>query len=368
MRDKKIVKQYFCKICVFLVKDKTDIFKHNIDKIEREIRAVSLKWANHHNLMNVQQLEYIIAVDVHRHFAKAADQCNVTQATLSMMIKKLEDELGITIFDRSKQPVIPTEAGKNIIIHARDVIRNIALLKESATGSKNEVTGELRIGIIPTLAPYLLPIFVSEFSKKYPDVRLSITERTTSAIIDCLSSDRLDVGILATPLHQPALRERPIFFEKFLVYYGEQSEVNTSKVNVKDLDRGQLWLLEEGHCMRNQALALCGKLQDNYTSKIHYEAGSIESLMNVVDVNGGMTIIPELCAERLSAERRKRCREFAEPIPVREIGVVTYRHFVKEKLLLALVQSILGAVKVHFPDIQRFEEPSLVSLQTLPIQ
>jgi LysR family hydrogen peroxide-inducible transcriptional activator len=296
--------------------------------------------------MNLQQLEYIIAVDNCRHFVQAADRCCITQATLSMMIKKLEEELGVLIFDRSKQPVVPTEVGKTIIEQAKVILKEIYLLKQIAQEADNEVKGELRIGIIPTLAPYLLPLFLTKFLEKYPLLKVKIVETNTATITAQLTTDSLDVGILATPLGVASIQETPLFYENFRVFVsGKEKSLKKQYLLPEEIDLNRLWLLEEGHCLRAQVMNLC-ELQKKQARLHHleYEAGSIESLLKIVEMNEGITIIPQLAALAMDKTRQKQLRSFKPPVPVREISLVTYRHFIKKRLFEALKLEILMAV------------------------
>jgi LysR family transcriptional regulator, hydrogen peroxide-inducible genes activator len=296
--------------------------------------------------MNLQQLEYIVAVDMHRHFVNAAKSCFVTQATLSMMIQKLEDELQVKIFDRSKQPVVPTESGIAIIAQAKIVLFEAARLKEIKNELSDELKGELRLGIIPTLAPYLLPLFLNSFLKKYPKVRVKITELFTEQIIEKIKNQSLDAAILATPLRDASLKEQPLFYEQFVVYASAKEEIMKKKyVLPGDIDVNHLWLLEEGHCLRSQIINLCElRKKEVENSNFEYQAGSIETLRKMVDMNNGITVLPELAVNELTAAQKKRVRYFKYPYPVREISIVTYRHFVKQRLLDALKKEIIQSV------------------------
>ncbi|HMU73851.1 MAG TPA: LysR substrate-binding domain-containing protein, partial [Ferruginibacter sp.] len=199
--------------------------------------------------MTFTQLEYIVAVDNCRHFAKAASQCFITQPTLSMQVQKLEDELGLKIFDRSKQPVMPTEAGAVILEQARKILAEKNMIGEIVQQKKGVVTGLLKVGIIPTLAPYLLPLFIQQFIKKYPLVKLSVTELTTEHIIQKLKEGKIDVGILVTPLDEPGIREHPLFYEELVAYVSKKDKAfRKTYVLAQDIDPNHLWLLEEGHC------------------------------------------------------------------------------------------------------------------------
>ncbi len=296
--------------------------------------------------MNLQQLEYIVAVDKHRHFAKAADSSFVTQPTLSMMIQKLEDELGVKIFDRKKQPVEPTKEGEEIILRAKKVLAEAGHLKEYAAELKGEITGELHLGIIPTLAPYLLPLFLKPFSQKYPHLKIYIKEMVTNDIIAKLKTGDLDMGLLATPVHENALKEHPLFYEEFFAYASKSEKLGKKKyLAPKEININHLWLLEEGHCLRNQVFNLCElKKTESPADNLHYEAGSIETLINLVDKYEGITIIPHFAKLNLNPGQQENVREFAEPKPVREISLVVAKSYPRKKLLKQLQEEILQAL------------------------
>lgn len=301
--------------------------------------------------MNLQQLEYIIAVDTHRHFEKAAQHCFVTQATLSMMIKKLEGELDVVLFDRSRQPVVPTKAGSVIIEQARRVLKETEQLKQLSLQAKAGSQGSLKIGIIPTLAPYLLPLFLTGFLEKYPSVKLKIIEQTTEHLLQLLQTDKIDVGIMATPLSEKGFTEKHLFYEAFQVYVADGAKSLKKKyIMAEDIDVNKLWLLEEGHCLRSQALNLCEiQKQQALAHHLDYETGSMESLLKITDMNGGITIVPHLATIHFSNEQKERLRIFKPPVPAREISLVTYRHFVKEGLLQVLEKEIVQAVTKYLP-------------------
>lgn len=296
--------------------------------------------------MNLSQLEYIVAIDNHRHFVTAAEKCFVTQATLSMMIKKLEEELKLKIFDRSRQPVQPTSEGCEIILRARLILAEVNRLKSYANELEGEMSGELHLGIIPTLAPYLLPLFLRSFSKKFPDVKLFIKELVTPEIVKNLKTGDLDIGLLATPLHETHLTEHALFYEEFFVYASGSEKLPKKKYLLPgELDPSHLWLLEEGHCLRNQVINLCElKKPDTSSNMIHYEAGSIETLINLVDRNDGITIVPYLATLLLKSARKTNLREFSNPKPSREISLVTVKSFPRTKLLNHLKAEIMALV------------------------
>jgi LysR family hydrogen peroxide-inducible transcriptional activator len=305
--------------------------------------------------MNIQQLEYIIAVDTYRHFSTAAEKCFITQPTLSMMIHKLEEELDVKIFDRSKQPVTPTDIGVEIIEQAKKVIMETKRMGELVQEWKGEIKGELRLGVIPTIAPYLLPLFLGELTRSYPNLRIKISELTTASIIAKLEKQQLDAGILATPLSNAAIKTIPLFYERFFIYTSPLYPASPSKLfKMSEINTDKLWLLEEGHCLRSQVLNLCDlKKPDNQSFNIDYEAGSIETLKRMVEINEGVTIVPELALDIFTPEQKKNLRYFEPPVPGREIGIVTYRHFVKEKLISALKNQILAKIPDEMKNPER---------------
>lgn len=296
--------------------------------------------------MNIQQLQYIVAVDEHRHFQRAATACFITPATLSMMIKKLEEELNLIIFDRSKQPVVPTDAGIPVIQKAREILQYIHELESIAKNSGEDISGEIRLAIIPTLAPYLTHLFLPNLFAKYPNLKIRLYEWSTEQIIEALVHNRIDVGVAATPLKNNDIRETNLFYEQLVAFVASKEKaLNKRYIVAKDIDLSRLWLLEEEHCLRSQVQNLCSlKRKLHEETQLDFEAGSIDTLLNIVDINQGITVIPELVIHSLSAERKKQIRYFKAPVPVREISLLTYRHFVKEKVLKVLSDEIKIAV------------------------
>lgn len=288
--------------------------------------------------MTLTQLEYILAVDKLRHFKKAAQLCNVSQPTLSMQLQKAEETLGIIIFDRSKMPILPTEEGKRVIQQAKIVLREYRKIFDLIESEKKELHGQFRLGVIPTLAPYLVPLFAGKFSKVYPHVKLIIEEFKTEDIIKLLSDDSIDAGLLVTPLNEPDLIERALFKEIFYVFCSSNHEYfKKNKLKVGDLDTSTLWLLNEGHCFRNQVLNICGvKNKANRFSNLEFESGNLETLKNMVLLNDGFTLLPELAIERLSPIEKSHIREFHGVVPTREVSLVHNRIFLKERIINAL--------------------------------
>ena len=294
--------------------------------------------------MTLTQLEYIVAVDTHRHFAQAAEVCHVTQPTLSMQIQKLEDDLGVKIFDRTKQPVIPTELGVTILAQARVALREAGMISQLIDDQKGTMSGELRIGIIPTLAPYLLPPLFRQMRDKYPQLHLTIKETITEEIVNELKNNRLDCGLVVTPLHDLAIREDVLFYEELFVYVSRKNALYNKKyVLAADIDPNQLWLLEEGHCFRSQVLNLC-ELQKLHDIHFRYETGNIETLKRMVDNSDGITILPELAIREFTKPQLKLVKRLQAPGPAREVSLVTHRDHIKTKHIKTLREEILAIV------------------------
>jgi len=295
--------------------------------------------------MTLVQLEYIVAVDTYRSFVGAAEKCFVTQPTLSMQVQKLEETLNVKIFDRSKQPVIPTEIGTQIIEQARQVLQESHKIKEIINSQQQDLTGELRVGIIPTVAPYLLPKVIAAMMEKYPDLKLLIWEYTTEDIIHHLKTGILDCGIMATPLADNAIEETPLYYENFVTYISKNSKLYKKKtIDANDLEDENIWLLNEGHCMRAQVLNICRSTKNNRLQGLTYNTGSVETLIRMVDINNGATLLPELALEELSSKQLSKVRSFKSPEPVREISLVTHKNFIKRRMLNALKEEILEVI------------------------
>jgi len=306
-------------------------------------------------MITLTQLEYIVAVDTYRHFGKAAESCFITQPTLSMQIKKLEEDLEIIIFDRSKQPLIPTDVGSRIIDQARIVLKQSDEINNIVKDHKNQVSGMLRIGIIPTLAPYLLPIFVGNYKKKYPNIFIKVVEATTENIIKLLNKDLIDVGILVTPLNEEKIIEKPIFYEEMLIYANSGHKIhNQPEITVKDIATPEIWLLSDGHCFRDQVINLCSYMGTSDSDlPFHFEAGSLETLMNIIDKEGGITLIPELAKATMAQKRAYNVENFTNIKPLREVSLVYSRHFAKHKLINLLWREIKDSVPKELQDEDR---------------
>jgi LysR family hydrogen peroxide-inducible transcriptional activator len=306
--------------------------------------------------MNFQQLQYILALAEEGQFVKAAEKCFVSQPTLSAMVRKLEEELGVLIFDRQSSPVKLTPIGAEIVNQAGVVLAEAERLNEIVRSSKNEVSGTLRVGIIPTVAPFLLPLFLRQFLADYPRLDLVLFEMTTRHILSRLEDDGLDVGILAIPVRRPGFREIALYEESFYIYNadpGTQADPE-ERLEPEDIDMEKLWLLEEGHCLRSQIVNLCNSRTGNCTfPNLTYEAGSIDSLKRIVDAYQGVTILPGLSTTQFEVKDLGKLRSFAPPVPARQIGLIVNRLFVKDAVLNALQTAIQVAV-----------QPLLLKLQT----
>lgn len=309
--------------------------------------------------MNIQQLEYIIAVDNHRHFAKAAEASFVTQPTLSMMIQKLEDELGVKIFDRSQLPVQPTAIGVLIINQARVIVSQVKQVKEIIQEEKGIVQGTFRIGIIPTIAPYLLPKLMQNHEQNGYDIELAIEENTTNQIIEKILTGTLDGAILAGPLNNDKIKEYPIYWERFYAYISpkETSLYAKKELDEEDLNINKLWLLEEVHCFRSQILKICNlRKRKNSHSLFTYEAGSINTLINIVDNNSGLTIIPEMAINDLTEQQKLNVRPLKGISPVREISLITRKEFLRERVLGIIIDEVKKVIPPNLlnPELKKF--------------
>lgn len=306
-------------------------------------------------MITLTQLEYIVAVDTYRHFGRAAENCFITQPTLSMQIKKLEEDLEVIIFDRSRHPLMPTDVGQRIIDQSRIVLKQNEEINNIVKDHKNLVSGLIRIGIIPTMAPYLLPIFIGNYKKKYPNIFIKVIEQTTENIVTLLHKDLIDVGILATPLKEEKINEKPIFYEEMLIYANQSHPLHKLKeITVKDIATPEIWLLSDGHCFRDQVINLCSFLGTTDSSlPFHFEAGSLETLMNIVDREGGLTLIPELAKIGMSERRLANVKSFTNIKPLREVSLVYSRHFAKYKLINLLWREIKDAIPLELQDAKR---------------
>jgi len=286
--------------------------------------------------MNVQfaQLKYFLALASTKNYSAAAEQCNVSQPALSMAIRKMEEDLNLILIDRKSNPISLTEKGELIATQAIKVLEEFSIMEQLASElHHNKLNGTLKLSIIPTLAPYIIHRFVQKFAVSYPDIELIIEEETTKSIIHKLKNSEIDAGLLVTPIDEKSMITQALFYEEFFVF--SHDKIDKSYILPEDIDFRHLWLLEEGHCMRNQMMKLC-ELRNLENTNLKYNAGSIESLINITEASGGMTILPELATWNLSPERKQRVIPFFEPTPVREVSIIYHKFTTKLRLINAL--------------------------------
>ncbi|MBQ4344420.1 MAG: hydrogen peroxide-inducible genes activator [Muribaculaceae bacterium] len=294
--------------------------------------------------MTLQQLEYILAVERYRHFTRAAEACNVTQPTLSAMIQKLEDELDVRIFDRTQQPIAPTPAGILILKQAREVLVQAERINNIIAEEKHAVAGKFTLGILPTIAPYLLPRFFPALTKKFPHLDLRVSEMKTSDIKRTLLTGELEAGILADLPDFEEYEMTSLFYEQYFAYVSRESSLfEKSKVKTSDLADQELWLLDEGHCFRDQLVKFC-QIKSAQASQLTYNLGSMETFMRMVESGKGVTFIPGLAVSQLSDAQRELVRPFALPSPTRHIVMLTSRDFIRHTVLNTIVEEIRSSV------------------------
>lgn len=290
--------------------------------------------------MTLQQLEYILAVNQSRHFAKAAEYCRVTQPTLSAMIQKLEEELDTRIFDRSQQPVCPTPVGIHIIEQAQNILVQANRIKNIIEEEKHSLTGTFKLGILPTVAPYLLPRFFPQLMKKYPNLDIRVVEMKTNDIKKALQTGEIDAGIVASLAGMEELQQTPLFYEQFFAYVSREDALfNNEVIRTSDLNGEQLWLLDEGHCFRDQLVRFC-QMKSARASQLAYHLGSMETFMRMVESGKGVTFIPELAVLQLGDAQKELVRSFAIPCPTRQVVLLTNKNFIRHTLLEVLVKEI----------------------------
>lgn len=290
--------------------------------------------------MTLQQLEYILAVNQFRHFAKAAEYCRVTQPTLSAMIQKLEEELDTRIFDRSQQPVCPTPVGIHIIEQAQNILVQANRIKNIIEEEKHSLTGTFKLGILPTVAPYLLPRFFPQLMKKYPNLDIRVVEMKTNDIKKALQTGEIDAGIVASLAGMEELQQTPLFYEQFFAYVSREDALfNNEVIRTSDLNGEQLWLLDEGHCFRDQLVRFC-QMKSARASQLAHHLGSMETFMRMVESGKGVTFIPELAVLQLGNAQKELVRSFAIPCPTRQVVLLTNKNFIRHTLLEVLVKEI----------------------------
>lgn len=305
--------------------------------------------------MTITQLHYVLAVAEYQNFTKAAEKCFVTQPTLSMQIQKLEDQLKVQIFDRSKKPIELTEVGRKIVNQAKNIVNEADRINDIVDQQKGFIGGEFRLGIIPTVMPTLLPMFLKTFIKRYPKVKLKIEELTTEEIIQRIKDGHLDAAIAATPLKQEQIKERVLFYEPFVGYVPQNHRLSSeAKLEVSDLDIDEMLLLEDGHCFRDGVLNLCKALKSQNTDEFQLESGSIEMLIKLANEGMGMTLLPYLHTLDLKDNEKENLLFFNEPSPAREVSLIYHKSELKIQITDALHSTISGIIRgaIAFQNVQ----------------
>ena len=296
--------------------------------------------------MSITQLAYILAVEKYRNFVEAAEACHVSQPALSMQIKKLEEHLNVQIFDRSQSPVTVTVIGQKVLAKAKQTLTSFNQIYDLVIEETNGIAGEVKLGVIPTVAPYLLPLFLKKLNADFPDVSLIVEELTTQKIIEGLQNGELDLGILATPLHIKNLKEHHLYFEELKVYVSAENKLYEKKyILSEDIDLNYLWLLEEGHCLRTQIANFCElKQKQNIVSQLNFKTGSLETIIKLVDKYRGITLIPDLVTLDMTDAQKSKVRRFDGLKPQREISLVCEASYPRKAIVAALKETILACL------------------------
>jgi len=296
--------------------------------------------------MTIIQLEYLLAVANYGSFSLAAEKCFVTQPSLSMQVKNFEEELGVIVLDRSKKPVLPTDAGLAVIRQAKEAVQAFAMVREVVSDLQNEISGTLRLGVIPTIAPYLLHRFIPDFVRKCPKVELQIREMMTGNIIRALDRDMLDAAIMAGGTSPEGIREEELFNDRFFAYVSTDHPLcQRSNIRIEDIDVRHLLLLSEGNCLRDQVIELC-QAQKNIARQYSFESGSLETLMRIVDNTPNLiTIIPEMVADYIDEKHRPQVKTLAKGAASRKITIAVRRTYVKRSLIDALKESVMNVAR-----------------------
>lgn len=296
--------------------------------------------------MTITQLHYVLAVAEHKNFTRAAQKVFVTQPTLSMQIQKLEEELEVTIFDRTKKPIQLTEVGKKIVQQARNIVNESDRIQDIVDQQKGFIGGIFRLGVIPTVMPTLLPMFIGNFMKKYPKVKLKIEELHTEAILEKLKEGHLDAAIAATPLQMEGIKENVLYYEPFVAYIpSEHHLINSEKIDVEDLNINEMLLLEDGHCFKDGIINLCKASRDYGDDQLQLESGSFETLIKLANEGLGMTLLPYLHTLDLKDSEKKKLKMFKDPVPAREVSLIYNRSELKMQIIEALRSTIAGVIK-----------------------
>ncbi len=305
--------------------------------------------------MTITQLQYVIAVAAYKNFTLAAEKSFVTQPTLSMQVQKLEEELDVILFDRSKKPLEITEVGAKIIAQAKNIVNEASRVKDIVEQDKGFVGGVFVLGIIPTIMPTLLPMFLKNFINRYPEVNLIIKEQNTDQLIESLKDGSIDVAIAATPLENEELQEKPLYYEPFVGYVPKEHRLHKqAQLKAEDLDLSEVLLLRDGHCFRDGIINLCQASKNNKTDHFQLQSGSFETLIHLADEGLGMTLLPYLNTLDLNLDKKKSLRHFKAPSPAREVSLIYHKRGLKIQITEALHEVISGVVRgaITFQDVK----------------
>ncbi|MGB5481248.1 MAG: LysR substrate-binding domain-containing protein [Eudoraea sp.] len=305
--------------------------------------------------MTITQLQYVLAVAEYQNFTLAAEKSFVTQPTLSMQVQKLEDELDVLIFDRSKKPIRITEAGQKIVAQAKNIVNEAERIKDIVDQEKGFIGGEYTLGIIPTIMPTLLPMFLKTFINKYPKVHLIIKEQSTETLIKNIQEGHIDGAIAATPLEIEYIIERPLYYEPFVGYVPKNHRLRAAdKLNPGDLDISDILLLKDGHCFRDGVINLCKTPKKIENEHFQLQSGSFETLVNLADQDMGMTLLPYLNTLELDEKKQKNLKYFNNPSPAREVSLIYHKSELKIQITQALKEVISGIVRgaIAFQDVK----------------
>lgn len=303
-----------------------------------------------YNNISLIQLQYVIALARHQHFKKAAEACSVTQPTLSMQLQKLEEQVGLVLFDRKAVPITPTPSGKTFVKQAEQILFQMDKLKQVVEDQKEAITGSFEIGALPTIGPYLLPRIVPGITENFSQININAFEKTTENLVQELQSGKLDIGIMVTPYEAPNLKFFPVYKEEFLLYVSHRHKLfEKQEIDASELDPEEIWILQEGHCFREQVLNICGT-KKGQAGKFSYRSGSLEALKRLVDKYGGITLLPELAVEDFDANSMKHLRKIKPPTPVREVSLVVHENFAKITLINKLISVIQNSLPFNLQE------------------
>ncbi|MEM0994196.1 MAG: LysR substrate-binding domain-containing protein [Bacteroidota bacterium] len=301
--------------------------------------------------MNIQQIEYIIALNELKSFGKAAERCFITQSTLSTMVARFEDEMEIVLFDRKTKPITVTKEGEKVIQQLKIIAKELENLREVVDTLKGKSSGKVKIGVIPTVAPYLLPLIIDALIQTFPNVQFEINEIITTNIVKQLERRELDIGIVSLPLNHPELIEIPLYEEPFLIFDAAKTEWKQA-FKLTEIDVNRLWLLQEGHCMRTQVASICS-LDQQVNKQLEYRSGTLSTLMKIVQMHKGITLLPYLATIDFSEKERLHLKKLDQPEPARSVGLLVHKHFVKKRLLDTLKKDIQAKVLPLLQDAQQ---------------